>query len=122
MSKNTPCSQAEFEKYPPGKYPLHLYLFLGSSDAYLVDELKEILNRQPGEVSRYRKTVLKHVGNCITLNCYFKHVDALRPVAMHLQGQNLWKSTVQAEDKPLSPRLLIEEAQSVFRKEKTLGV
>lgn len=98
-----------------------MHLFLGSKDAHLVDELKEILNRQPREESRYRKTEVKHVGNCITLHCYFKNVDALRPVVMHLQGQNLWKETLSAEDKPISPRLLIEEAQGILNKERVLS-
>ena len=122
VGENRPESKAEFEKFPPRDYPLQLSLMFSRRDAHLVSELKEILDKQPGEVSRYRTSVAKHVGNSVTLRCYFRDVDALRPVAWQLKDRNLWSEGIQYGSQEVTPRTLIEKARLLSSKEAAVSL
>ena len=117
VSNNRPDSKAAFEKYPPDKYPIEMFLMFSNRDAHLVDTLKSVLNKQSSSESRYKKTVAKHVGNSISLRCYFRDIDALRPIAWTLKDQNIWRDTLQYESNKLTPRMLIERAEAILKKE-----
>ena len=88
----------------------------------MVYDLKSILDKQTREESKYRKTVAKHVGNSVTMRCYFKDVDALRPVAWNLKDQNLWRDTLQYESNKITPRMLIEKAENILKKEMEISI
>ncbi|MCB0517384.1 MAG: hypothetical protein H6577_23690 [Lewinellaceae bacterium] len=113
---------AEFKRFPPDKYPIELHLSFSRRDADLVQEMKSVLDNQTREESKYRKTIAKHVGNTITMRCYFKDVDALRPVAWKLKDQNLRKDTLQYESTKVTPRMLIEKAESILNKEMSVSI
>ena len=83
----------------------------------MVKELKPIMDKQSRDESRYFTRVAKHVGNSVTMRCYFKDVDALRPVAWQLKDKNIWRDTLQYESNKMTPRMLIEKAESILKKE-----
>lgn len=117
MTRNRPDSKAEFNKFPPDKFPIELYLSFSKRNEPLLIELKEILNKQSKEESRYRSTKVKHVGNSIKMEAYFRDVDSLRPVAWKLKDHNLWRDTLQAESNKLTPRMLIDKADKIIKQE-----
>ncbi|MBR9919544.1 MAG: hypothetical protein GYB31_01815 [Bacteroidetes bacterium] len=114
---NKPDSQAGFNRFPPSKYPLELMLMIGKCNAGLVQELKPIMDKQSGDESKYYAKVAKHVGNSITMRCYFKDVDSFRAVAWKLEDKNIWHDALQYESTKLTPRILIEKASSLLKKE-----
>ena len=122
MTKNRPDSKSEFDKFPPDKFPIELYISFGKRNEILLAELKETLNKQTREESRYRTTIAKHVGNNITMRAYFKDVDSLRPVAWKLKDQNLWRDTLQYESNKITPRMLIEKAENILKKEMATSI
>lgn len=110
VSKNIPSRKIEFEKYPAEKYPIKLNLSFSRRDLGIAQKIKAVLNSLPKDKVRYRKTTNKYVRGA-NLHCYFKDVDCLTPVAENLKGENLWRSTLNADDEQLSPEDLIEQAR-----------
>jgi hypothetical protein len=113
VTRNSPDSRAEFDRFPPSEYPIELYLGIGKRNAGLLRELKPILDGQPKEDSKYTARVLRHIGNSISMRCYFRDVDSLRPVVWQLKGYNTVRELVGGSTS-FTPRMLIEKAQSIL--------
>lgn len=84
----------------------------GREDLALVGRLKQVLNKMArSKKARHRKTVNAY-KTLYRLNCYFSDVAALEPVALKLEGENLWRVTLSHGDKALTPRCLVESGKS----------
>lgn len=113
VSKNQPNSRAEYEAFPPERYPLEIHLLLSKRYGHLVEEVKAALDGIPKKKARYRKAENQYTSS-ISFRCFFKDADAMRPFVQQLRGKGLFIDPIQGEAKQVFPQELVEMASQVL--------
>lgn len=78
----------------------------------LLEKIKPALAALPKSKAKYRTTTNAYKSTYF-LNCYFNDVSSLEPVALELEGENLWKGIISHGDEQLSPNDLINIGKSL---------
>lgn len=113
VSKNQPNSRAEYEAFPPEKYPLEIHLLFTKRHGHLVEELKAALDDIPKEKARYKKAENQYTSS-VSFRCFFKDADAMRPFVQSLKGKGLYVEPMQGETKQVFPQELVEMASKAL--------
>lgn len=117
VSKNQPNSRAEYEAFPPEKYPLEVHLLFSKRYGHLVEELKTALDGIPKEKARYKKAENQYTSS-ISFRCFFKDTDAMRPFVQQLRGKGLFVEPMLGETKQVFPQELVEMANQALSSER----
>ncbi|MBK8567632.1 MAG: hypothetical protein IPN76_31020 [Saprospiraceae bacterium] len=103
VSKNQPNSRAEYEAFPPEKYPLEIHLLFSKRYGHLVEELKAALDGIPKDKARYKKAENQYTSS-VSFRCFFKDTDAMRPFVQQLRGKGLFVEPIQGNPNKFSRR------------------
>ena len=117
VSKNQPNSRAEYEAFPPEKYPLEIHLLFSKRYGHLVEELKAALDGIPKDKARYKKAENQYTSS-VSFRCFFKDTDAMRPFVQQLRGKGLFVEPIQGEPQQVFPQELVEMASRALAPER----
>lgn len=113
ISDNVPSSMQQAKQFPKENFPIHLNLLFAKRYAYLVDELKAALDGLPKDSFRFRKKVNPYAG--VSVNIYFKEVDAMRPLLPWLKEKELYRDVAIGKDEKLLPYQILDKARAVIQ-------